>query len=82
MKATKDPIEDSSSGAVSEDAVLRKAVMERVGKVENMVKVDIKPVTKTQYRVNVWAENGKSSDGMFFREKTIVQSFWYPGVKV
>lgn len=59
---------------------VRKAVWEKVKDVPNRVKVDIKRVFGQSYRVNVWGDTGKTSEGGFFTEKLIVKSFLYVDV--
>lgn len=45
--------------------------------VQNYARVDIRSVGKDRYRVNVWAETGDQSEGGFFTEKRIAQSFFH-----
>ncbi len=40
-------------------------------------KVDIKAVGVNRFRVNVWAEIGKKTEGGLFNEKRIVESFYH-----
>lgn len=54
---------------------VKRAVWEIVKGTPRLDKVDIKRVFGHSYRVNVWAETGKDSEGGFFREKLIVTSF-------
>ncbi len=44
---------------------------------KNPNKIDILPVGANRYRVNVWAETGDRTDGGFFNEKRIVETFYH-----
>ncbi len=44
---------------------------------KNATKVDIKPVGTNKFRVNVWAETGEKTEGGFFNEKRIVETFYH-----
>lgn len=73
MAVAEEPV---NTTVVERDKVIRRKVMAKVT-TENPLKVEIKAVGVGRFRVNVWAETGKKSDGMFFNEKRIVESFYH-----
>ncbi len=58
------------------DDRLRARVLEKVT-VSNVARLDIRPVGKDRYRVNVWAETGLKTEDCFVVDKIIAQSFFF-----
>lgn len=64
------------NAAVERNRAIRQNVLKKVT-VQHPTKVDIKPVGMNRFRVNVWAETGAATEGGFFKEKRIEQSFYH-----
>jgi hypothetical protein len=64
----------TASNAENRSREVRRHVLAKVT-IQRPLKVDIKPIGGPKYRINVWVETGGQSDGGFFTEKRIAQSF-------
>ncbi len=58
------------------DRKIRQGVLKKVV-TKGYSKVDIRPVGSNRFRVNVWAETGGKTEGGFFNEKRIVETFYH-----
>lgn len=73
MTIAEEPV---NTTVMERDRVIRRKVMAKVT-TENPLKVEIKAVGAGRFRINVWAETGDKSEGSFFNEKRIVESFYH-----
>jgi hypothetical protein len=61
------------------DDVIRRDVLKKVGKVANLLKIDIKPISGSQYRVNVYVKGDPSEAGVIVTSR-IETSFVHTAV--
>lgn len=70
-----DDLDAGSKKRLAEQAVER--AVKKLVKTSRPTRVQILPVGQGRYRVNVWDYTGKASEGEFFREQAIVESFYH-----
>lgn len=74
MAAATAPEPTTGTSVEDRNKLVRRHVLAKLT-TKNHTKVDIKPIGPNRFRVNVWAETGKKSEGEFFTEKRIVETF-------
>jgi hypothetical protein len=69
-------VSEQDTGVVERYRKIRRSVLNKVT-TPKPTKVDIRPVGPNRFRVNVWAETGGKTEGGFFNEKRIVETFYH-----